>query len=114
QTEESFDGRIRMGLADCRRAGAACGSAALGDLPQPHDAAPEAAHRGSDARALRRTSRGRRRTRQRLTLRPGTARRYGRAVPADLPAPIADWFAARGWAPRRHQRDMLAAARAGQ
>jgi len=33
---------------------------------------------------------------------------------ADLPAPLADWFAARGWAPRRHQLEMLAAARAGR
>ena len=31
-----------------------------------------------------------------------------------LPAPIADWFAAKGWAPRRHQLEMLAAARAGR
>lgn len=31
-----------------------------------------------------------------------------------LPPPIAQWFAARGWAPRRHQLEMLAAARAGR
>ncbi|MBB5713360.1 ligase-associated DNA damage response DEXH box helicase [Sphingomonas aerophila] len=31
----------------------------------------------------------------------------------DLPAPLADWFAARGWRPRRHQIDMLAEARRG-
>ena len=31
-----------------------------------------------------------------------------------LPPVIADWFAARGWAPRRHQLEMLAAARAGR
>ncbi len=31
-----------------------------------------------------------------------------------LPAPIADWFAAKGWAPRRHQLEMLRAARAGK
>ena len=31
-----------------------------------------------------------------------------------LPPPLDDWFAARGWAPRRHQTDMLAAARAGR
>jgi ATP-dependent Lhr-like helicase len=31
-----------------------------------------------------------------------------------LPGPIADWFAAKGWAPRRHQLEMLAAARAGR
>ncbi len=30
-----------------------------------------------------------------------------------LPAPITDWFDRRGWAVRRHQREMLAAARAG-
>jgi hypothetical protein len=27
---------------------------------------------------------------------------------------IADWFAAKGWSPRRHQLEMLAAARAGR
>ena len=31
-----------------------------------------------------------------------------------LPAVVADWFAAKGWQPRRHQLDMLAAARAGR
>jgi ATP-dependent helicase Lhr and Lhr-like helicase len=31
-----------------------------------------------------------------------------------LPAVIADWFAAKGWAPRRHQLEMLEAARAGR
>src|SRR4051812_18425283 len=31
-----------------------------------------------------------------------------------LPAAIADWFAAKGWDIRRHQREMLAAARAGR
>jgi len=31
-----------------------------------------------------------------------------------LPAPLADWFAAKGWMPRRHQREMLAAAEAGR
>ena len=31
-----------------------------------------------------------------------------------LPDPIAGWFARRGWAPRRHQLEMLAAARAGR
>ena len=30
------------------------------------------------------------------------------------PPAIADWFAAKGWAPRRHQLEMLAAARAGR
>ena len=33
---------------------------------------------------------------------------------AALPAPITDWFAAKGWAPRRHQLEMLGAARAGE
>jgi ATP-dependent Lhr-like helicase len=32
----------------------------------------------------------------------------------DLPPVISDWFRAKGWTPRRHQRDMLAAARAGR
>ena len=36
------------------------------------------------------------------------------ASPADLPPVIADWFAAKGWAPRRHQLAMLAAASAGR
>jgi len=31
----------------------------------------------------------------------------------DLPATLTDWFAARGWRPRRHQLEMLDAARAG-
>jgi len=31
-----------------------------------------------------------------------------------LPPVITDWFAAKGWAPRRHQLEMLAAARAGR
>jgi ATP-dependent Lhr-like helicase len=31
-----------------------------------------------------------------------------------LPPVIADWFAGKGWAPRRHQLEMLAAARAGR
>jgi ATP-dependent Lhr-like helicase len=30
-----------------------------------------------------------------------------------LPQPLTDWFAARGWRPRRHQLEMLDAARAG-
>jgi ATP-dependent Lhr-like helicase len=33
---------------------------------------------------------------------------------ANLPQVIADWFAGKGWAPRRHQVEMLAAARAGR
>ncbi|MBL0968803.1 MAG: ligase-associated DNA damage response DEXH box helicase [Brevundimonas sp.] len=35
------------------------------------------------------------------------------AVPATLPPLLADWFASRGWAPRRHQLEMVAAAQAG-
>lgn len=37
----------------------------------------------------------------------------GCVTPA-LPQPLTDWFAAKGWAPRRHQLDMLAAARSGR
>ncbi len=32
----------------------------------------------------------------------------------DLPPVLNDWFASRGWAPRRHQTDMLAAGRRGR
>ncbi|MFP5456639.1 MAG: ligase-associated DNA damage response DEXH box helicase [Alphaproteobacteria bacterium] len=32
----------------------------------------------------------------------------------NLPAPLADWFAAKAWTPRRHQLEMLAASRAGR
>src|SRR3954469_6623386 len=32
----------------------------------------------------------------------------------NLPPVVADWFAAKGWAPRRHQLEMLAAAQAGR
>ncbi|MBC7985901.1 MAG: DEAD/DEAH box helicase, partial [Sphingomonadaceae bacterium] len=43
-----------------------------------------------------------------------TARtRPTKLVAEPLPAPIAGWFAARGWAPRRHQLDMLDAAQDG-
>nr|WP_114227277.1 ligase-associated DNA damage response DEXH box helicase ['Sphingomonas ginsengisoli' Hoang et al. 2012] len=35
-------------------------------------------------------------------------------IAADLPPVIADWFAAKGWAPRRHQLAMLERARAGR
>jgi ATP-dependent helicase Lhr and Lhr-like helicase len=35
-------------------------------------------------------------------------------VVTPLPPPLHDWFAAKGWAPRRYQLDMLSAARAGQ
>ncbi|HEY0103779.1 MAG TPA: DEAD/DEAH box helicase, partial [Brevundimonas sp.] len=34
-------------------------------------------------------------------------------APATLPPLFADWFASRGWAPRRHQLEMIAAAEAG-
>ncbi|MBC7495987.1 MAG: DEAD/DEAH box helicase, partial [Sphingomonadaceae bacterium] len=34
-------------------------------------------------------------------------------LPDALPAPLTEWFAMRGWAVRRHQLEMLAAARAG-
>ena len=34
-------------------------------------------------------------------------------VAMDLPALLTDWFATRGWSVRRHQREMLAAAAAG-
>ena len=34
--------------------------------------------------------------------------------PGTLPPVIAQWFAAKGWAPRRHQMEMLAAAQAGR
>jgi len=34
-------------------------------------------------------------------------------APATLPHLFADWFASRGWAPRRHQLEMIAAAEAG-
>lgn len=35
------------------------------------------------------------------------------AAPATLPPLFADWFASRGWAPRRHQLEMVAAGEAG-
>jgi len=35
-------------------------------------------------------------------------------TPAALPPVVADWFEGKGWRPRRHQLDMLAAARAGR
>src|SRR3546814_6113570 len=36
------------------------------------------------------------------------------ALAGDLPPVIRDWFDARGWSPRRHQLEMLAAARTGR
>jgi ATP-dependent helicase Lhr and Lhr-like helicase len=38
----------------------------------------------------------------------------GMPAGSQLPKILTDWFATRGWAPRRHQREMLDAARAGQ
>jgi ATP-dependent helicase Lhr and Lhr-like helicase len=38
---------------------------------------------------------------------------YILAMTSSLPLPLEHWFASRGWTPRRHQIDMLAAARAG-
>jgi len=35
------------------------------------------------------------------------------AAPATLPPLLADWFASRGWSPRRHQLEMVAAGQAG-
>jgi ATP-dependent Lhr-like helicase len=35
------------------------------------------------------------------------------AVPATLPPLFADWFASRGWSPRRHQLEMVSAGQAG-
>ena len=35
------------------------------------------------------------------------------AAPATLPPLFADWFASRGWSPRRHQLEMVAAGQAG-
>ena len=35
-------------------------------------------------------------------------------MPGTLPEPFAGWFAARGWAPRAHQLDVLEAAEAGE
>lgn len=32
----------------------------------------------------------------------------------ELPTPLADWFASKGWQPRRHQLEMLGAAEAGE
>ena len=36
------------------------------------------------------------------------------AVPATLPPLFADWFAGRGWSPRRHQLEMVAAGQSGR
>ena len=48
------------------------------------------------------------------TISTGSAAPQGEREEAPaLPPAIAGWFATRGWAPRRHQLEMLAAARAG-
>lgn len=39
---------------------------------------------------------------------------YIRVMPLTLPTIVESWFAARGWRPRRHQMDMLAAAERGE
>lgn len=49
----------------------------------------------------------------RALARLGTRPRGTYIAAVDLPPAIADWFARRGWAPRRHQLEMLAAAEAG-
>ncbi len=43
-----------------------------------------------------------------------TARAVVRDHTTVLPAPFAEWFAARGWTPRPHQIELLAKARAGR
>ncbi len=53
-----------------------------------------------------------------LSLRqtPGAGRVWGMALMPDrpgLPPVIADWFAARGWAPRSHQLDVLGSWQSG-
>ena len=47
------------------------------------------------------------------TLRPHIAMMREQAV-SDLPPILENWFAARGWRPRRHQTEMLAQGRAGK
>jgi ATP-dependent Lhr-like helicase len=47
------------------------------------------------------------------TLRPHIAMMREQAV-SDLPPILENWFAARGWRPRRHQTEMLAQGRAGR
>lgn len=42
------------------------------------------------------------------------SKRRTAAAAAALPEPFRNWFAARGWAPRTHQLDLLAQARAGR
>jgi ATP-dependent Lhr-like helicase len=49
-----------------------------------------------------------------MTRKKPTATTTTRLPEGDLPAPLTAWFAAKGWQPRRHQMEMLAAARAGR
>jgi ATP-dependent Lhr-like helicase len=49
-----------------------------------------------------------------MTRKTPTATTTTKLPEAALPAPLAGWFEAKGWAPRRHQMEMLAAARAGR
>ena len=50
----------------------------------------------------------------RAATKPKSKRRRKAAVTVALPAPIAAWFDARGWAPRSHQIALLEKARAGR
>ncbi|HZG09580.1 MAG TPA: ligase-associated DNA damage response DEXH box helicase [Allosphingosinicella sp.] len=49
-----------------------------------------------------------------MTRKTPTATITTKLPEGDLPPPLAAWFEARGWRPRRHQLEMLAAARAGR
>ncbi|HEY0150000.1 MAG TPA: ligase-associated DNA damage response DEXH box helicase [Allosphingosinicella sp.] len=49
-----------------------------------------------------------------MTRKTPTATTTTKLPEALLPAPLAGWFRAKGWQPRRHQLEMLAAARAGR
>jgi ATP-dependent Lhr-like helicase len=49
-----------------------------------------------------------------MTRKTPTATTTTKLPEAALPAPLAGWFEAKGWTPRRHQLEMLAAARAGR
>jgi ATP-dependent Lhr-like helicase len=49
-----------------------------------------------------------------MTRKTPTATTTTKLPEAALPAPLAGWFEAKGWQPRRHQLEMLAAARAGR
>jgi ATP-dependent Lhr-like helicase len=49
-----------------------------------------------------------------MTRKTPTATTTTKLPEAALPAPLAGWFEAKGWQPRRHQLEMMAAARAGR